>query len=141
MSHPSGRIVPISPSRRLIGDLLHFARQVPSVPVQRHMRLAGLVRCRRGLPAPVGWCAIFPKAYAGVGAVFPELAPASLGFPFARFYEPPFSIASVAVERTYGGERAVFFAHLHRPEDQALAELDRHLRGFKEEPVESFGLF
>ncbi len=35
MGKKKGRTLPLSIPRRLIGDLLYFARDVPSVPVQR----------------------------------------------------------------------------------------------------------
>jgi hypothetical protein len=60
---------------------------------------------------------------------------------WARLYEHPINIASVAIEREYQGELAVFFAHLRSPELQSLRQLDEHLRRFKEEPIESIGLF
>jgi hypothetical protein len=47
----------------------------------------------------------------------------------------------VAVERVYQGEDAVFFAHLRCPEGQPLRDLDEHLRRFKDDPIESFGLY
>jgi len=141
MGNPQGRTLALSAPRRLIGDLLYFAQQIPTVPVQRRMNVAPLVALRARLPRRVSWCALFTKAYARVAAAVPELRRAYLPFPRPRLYEHPFSIASVAVERLYRGEPAVFFAHLRCPEEQTLHELDAHLRRYKEEPVESFGLF
>ena len=71
----------------------------------------------------------------------PELRRAYLSFPRPRLYEHPISIASVAIERAYRGENVVFFAHLRGPDGQTLRALDGHLRRFKEEPVEGYGLF
>src|SRR5205814_5645141 len=61
MQEPAGRIIPISLPRRLVGDLLHFARQVPTIPVQRRMRLERLLRARRDMPRPVRRSAVFTK--------------------------------------------------------------------------------
>jgi hypothetical protein len=61
--------------------------------------------------------------------------------PWPHFYEHPLSVASIAVERDYRGEKAVFFGHLRAPEDQSLTQLDARLRELRERPVESFGLF
>jgi hypothetical protein len=141
MGTPRGRTLALSAPRRLIGDLLHFAQKVPSIPVQRPMNVAALVAARSRRPRRVSWCALFTKAYATVAAEVPELRRAYLPFPRPRLYEHPVSVASVAVERHYQGEPAVFFAHLRGPEAQPLADLDAHLRRFKEDPVESFGLF
>jgi hypothetical protein len=141
MNEQAGRTFPLSVPRRLICDLLYFARQAPTVPVQRRMHLDGLVGARAQAARRVSWCAIFTKAYARVAVQFPELRRAYLSFPTPRLYQHPYSIASVAVERLYGGENAVFFAHLREPEGQTLWQLDEHLRRFKEEPIETFGLF
>jgi hypothetical protein len=141
MSNPQGRTIPLSLPRRLICDLTHFARRIPTVPVQRRMDLSGVVAARRGVVRPPSWCVIFTKAYAHVAARTPELRRAYLPFPRARLYEHPHNIASVAIEREYLGENGVFFAHLRGPEEQSLEELDVHLRRFKEEPLESIGLF
>jgi hypothetical protein len=131
----------LSVPRRLICDLLHFARQVPTVPVQRRMNLGPLAEARARSPRRVGWCALFAKAFGCVAIRTPELRRAYLPFPRPRLYEHPYSIASVAVERRWGGENAVLFAHLTRPEAQTLPELSERLRRFKEAPVESVGAY
>ena len=64
-----------------------------------------------------------------------------MSFPRPYYYEHPFSIASIAIEREYEGENAVFWGHLRRPEQQSLRELQAQLRRFKDEPIRSFGLF
>jgi hypothetical protein len=140
MATPVGRTLALSLPRRWICDLLHFAGKIPSVPVQRTMNLAPLMEARSA-QAPISWCALFAKAYGQVAQVFPELRRAYLSFPRARLYEHPFSITSVAVERQYQGEPAVFFAHLRAPETHSLVALNDYLRSFKEEPIERFGLF
>jgi hypothetical protein len=141
MHDERGRCLPLSLPRRLVGDLLHFAAKVPTVPVQRRMSVASLRDLRRQISRPPGWCAIFTKAFALAAAAYPELRRAYLPWPWPRLYEHPFSIASVAVSRRYEGEDAVFFAHLRAPDRQSLTELDACLCRFKEVPVESIGLF
>jgi hypothetical protein len=141
MTTPRRRTVPLSPARQVIGDLVHFAHQVPSVPVQRRINVAAAREARdRATPRP-SWVVLFTKAYATVAATTPELRRAYVGFPWPHLHEHECSIASVAVERQWRGEDAVFFAHLRAPEDQTLADLDAHLRRFKAAPVESIGLF
>jgi hypothetical protein len=141
MPAPRGRNLPISLPRRWIGDLLHFARKVPGVVVERRMDVQALRQARARMEPRGSWCAIFLKAYALVAAETPELRRAYLPFPWPHFYEHPFNIASVAVERLYRGERAVFFGHLRAPEGQSLAALDARIRRYQQEPVENFGLF
>jgi hypothetical protein len=136
MPQPTGRKLPLSLPRRLICDVVHFARQVPSVPVERRMQLAALVAARQKASPRPSWCAIFTKAYALAAAAWPQLRRAYLSFPTPHLYEHPVHISSVAVERELHGEEAVFFTHLKSPEKLGLAEVEAHLRRFKEEPLE-----
>jgi len=141
MKDPAGRRIPLSLPRRLVGDLLHFARKVPSVPVQRRFLLDRLRPARHRATGRPGWCALFLKAYGLVAAEVPELRRAYMSWPWPHLYEHSVNVASVAVGREYQGESAVFFAHFLRPELQSLAQLEAHLRRFREAPVESIGLF
>lgn len=141
MPHDIGTTIPLSLPRRLIGDLLHFAHRIPSVPVQRVMNLNPLRDARSQASRRVSWAVLFLKAYACVAARMPQLRRTYLSFPLARLYEHPFSIAAVALERDYRGEEAVFFAHFRRPEAQTLAELDEALRRYRQAPLEQIGIF
>jgi hypothetical protein len=105
------------------------------------MHLADLVAARRDTAARVGWCAIFTKAYGLVAAARPELRRCYVPFPWPRLYEHPLTVASVALERNYRGEPAVFFAQVVSPERMSLAELDRKVREYKQAPLESVGAF
>jgi hypothetical protein len=138
---PKGRWVPLSLPRRWVCDLLYFAKQIPTVPVQRRIEIGPLVEARSRLANRPSWLAIFTRAYGLVAKETPELRRAYLKIPWPHLYESGFSIASVAVEREFRGEKAVFFAHLRSPETQSIAELDRHMRRFREEPIEGYGLF
>ena len=141
MPQPTGRSVPLSLPRRFIGDLLHAARRVPSVPVERRMDLAEVVAARAAAAPRPSWCALFLKAYGFVTAARPELRRAYLTFPTPHLYEHPINVASVAVERRFGDEDAVFFGHITRPEERGLPELDAWLRDLKERPVEGVASF
>jgi hypothetical protein len=141
MPSVKGRNVSLSLPRRFICDLVHFARQVPSVPVQRRMNLAAVVSARQAAQSRPSWAAIFTKAYSFVSAARPELRRAYLPFPTAHLYEHPIPIASIAVERRYRDEEAVFFGHLRGPEERGLVEIDREMRHFKETDVENVGSF
>ena len=136
-----GRSLPLSLPRRWICDLLHFARQVPTVPVERRIDVRAVFDARARLQKRPSWAAIFTRAYGLVAREVPELRRYFMSFPRPHLYEFPYSIASVAIERVYGGENAVFFAHLRSPETQTVDSLDRFLRDFKEKRVEEFGLF
>lgn len=141
MSEPFGRTLDLSLPRRFVCDLMHLARQVPSVPVQRRMNLATLAAARQvAVPKP-SWCAIFTKAYGFVAAERPEFRRAYVSFPRPRLYEHPNNIASIAIERRLGEEDAVFFAHLRNPEEQTLSQIDAFLQYCREEPLHTIGLF
>jgi hypothetical protein len=108
------------------------------------MSIPAVVEARSRLartPEQPGWCAIFTKAFGLMASRFPQVRRAYLPFPFAHLYEHPFSIASIAVEREYQGEHAVFWGHLRAPESQPLRDIQAHLRHLKEAPIESVPLF
>ncbi len=141
MGKKVGRTLPLTTPRRLICDLLHFSRCVPTVPVQRRMNVADLVEARARSARRISWCAIFTKAFARAAVQTPQLRRAYLAFPWVRLYEHPISIATITVERLYQGENAVFFAHLTAPENKTLLALDERLRQYKTDPIESLALY
>jgi hypothetical protein len=141
MSEPAGFSLPLSAPRRLICDLLHYARRVPTVPVQRRMRLAAVAAAREAAAPRPSWCAVFTKAYATVAAADPLLRRAYLSFPRPRLYQHPANVATVAVGRRLGEEDAVLFAPIREPEKLSLADLDACLRRLKDQPLESNGAF
>jgi hypothetical protein len=138
-----GRKLRLSVPRRVVGDLLAFAKAIPTVPVQRQMNVASVAAARASaaIADRPGWCAIFTKAYAITAQSFPELRRAYLSFPTPYLYEHAFSIASIAVERQYEGENAIFWGHLRQPDRQTLSELQAHLRRYKDEPIDTFRQF
>jgi hypothetical protein len=127
--------------RRFVIDLLHFSRRVPSIPVQRRMRLGSVRAAREAAQPRPSWVSIFTKAYALVAARWPELRRAYLGFPIPHLYQHPCNIAAIAVERRFGAETGVFFGKIRGPEQRSLSELDRLLRHFKETDVARIGSF
>jgi hypothetical protein len=141
MPQPSGFSLSLSLPRRLMCDYLHFSRKVPTVPVQRRMRLADVVAARAAAAARPSWSAIFTKAYAIVSAACPLLRRSYLTFPWARLYQHPVNILSIPIERRFGEEDAVFFVHVRQPERLSLVEIDRRLRSWKEVPLESVAAF
>src|SRR5215471_8155743 len=118
-----GRWLPLSPARRLICDLMHFARKVPTVPVERRMHLAAVAAARRQAEPRPSWCAIFTKALSFVAAARPELRRAYMTFPWPHLYEHSESVASIAFERQLDDADAVLFAPLRCPESSGLREI------------------
>jgi hypothetical protein len=121
--------------------MMHFARKVPSVPVQRRMKIATLVEARRQAEPRPSWCAVFTKAYALVAQKHPQLRRAYIGWPWPHLYEHPDSVASIAIERRIGNEDAVLFAQVLRPGDLTPDQLDSFINNCKEAPLQAVGFF
>jgi hypothetical protein len=132
-----GRAIRLSKSRRIIIDLLHFARAVPSLPVQRRMRLAAVVDARRACTTRPQWSAIFIKAYALVSREFPTLRRAYVKLPCPQLYEYPTATASIMIEREFEGEPALFSLLLKDPAAMPLAQLASRITHATSAPVES----
>ena len=82
MSQPAGFNLPLSLPRRFICDLLHFAQQIPSVPVQRRMHLGPVAAARAAAEPRPSWAAVFIKAllscFASVATCLCSLKPCCL---------------------------------------------------------------
>src|SRR5947209_5871481 len=85
--------------RRLVCDLLHFARQVPLFPLERRCALGQFAELRQGAPTRISWSVLFLKAYSLLAADYPVLRQALLRWPWAHLYQHPFSVAMLAVSR------------------------------------------
>lgn len=141
MHETRGRYIPVSPSRRIIMDLMHEARQVPSIPVQRLIDVKELDVVRQRTDPKISWFVIFMKAFALVAERNPQLRRSLIKYPWCRFYDHPISICSLAVERDLEGEPSLFFAHFRAPEEQTLTELQSALRYYKNSPIRGVGLY
>jgi hypothetical protein len=141
MPHEVGRSLPISIPRLFITDLLHFAQKVPLCTMQRTMHLAPVAAARARLTPRPGWCALFTKAYAIVAAKRPSLRWVYIPWPRPHFYEHPCSIASIALERCWEDEDAIFFTHLRGPDNQSVTQIEEHLRHCKNDPIETIPIF
>lgn len=140
MREKVGRWVGLSVHRVMIADLMYFSRQVPTIPVQRHMHLGAVKEARSRLETRPSWVTIFAKAFDLVAADMPVLRRSYLKLPWAHLYEHPISIASVAVEKQESGTAAVFFAKLRNPGRHRLGAIDRYLRWFIRSPRANMGL-
>src|SRR4051794_4931799 len=117
-----GRFIPLSGPRKFLIDLLHFARQVPTVPVQRRMALGEVAAAREQSPGRPCWPAVFLKAYGLVMDEMPALRRAYVQLPWPHLREYPKAVASLAVERQFEGEPCVFFGRISDPARQPLHE-------------------
>ena len=131
-----GHSVPLSVPRKVVCDLLHFASKVPTVPVQRVIDIAALTGPRKDATTRISWPAVFTKAYAILCRRTPEFRRAYIEYPWARLYEHPFPIASLAIEREYLGETGVFFAYIPETDRMTLPELEAAITRQRTEPVE-----
>jgi hypothetical protein len=141
MSGSRGHKIPLSLPRRFICDLVHFAQQVPSVPVQRRMHLAEVSAARSQAGPRPSWCAVFTKALAVVSATRPELRRAYMKCPWPHLFEANENVASIAIERRFQDEDAVFFGRIAKPEERPLTALDEKIRHFKDAPFKGVGSF
>lgn len=136
-----GHRVALSLPRRWIVDLMRQCQGMPIVTAVRPMHLGPLVEARDAIADPPTWTTILLKAYALVCARTPILRQSYQSFPWAHLYQNPEVIASLAVNRDYFGEPAVFFELLRTPEQRSLLELHIHLGRLRTEPVETIRTF
>ncbi len=141
MARPRGRMVSVSPNRRLVVDLMHFSRKVPCVTMERPMNLALLANARRASDPRPSWTALFVKAGALVARQVPELRQSYLPLPWPHFYEHHKSIATIPVERQWRDEKVVLLARIRSPENRSIGEIDAILNGYKNGPVEQIPSF
>ena len=128
--------VPTSLPRTFINDLLHAARHVPTVPVQRRMCLAALQEARAGHADRPGWTALFTLAYARVAQAHPHLRRAYVTLPTPHLVEYPVSVANLALERDYLGESGVFVARVKDPSALSIPEMQATIAHFQTVPIE-----
>jgi hypothetical protein len=131
-----GRPIPLSVPRRIVTDLMRFAIRVPTAPVHRRMKLGAVMAARQQLAARPPWTAIFAKGYALVAHDVPELRRVYLPFPWPHLYEYPVSVATIAVERDFAGERAVFGCLISDPMSLPLGEIGARIAHAAQAPIE-----
>ncbi len=137
MSKPTGRIVALSPFRRMVDGLMQFSRAVPAVTADRRMDLAPLVAARAASPLRPAWSVLFARAFALVARDTPVLRQSYLQLPWARLYEHPHSVTALNVERRVGDEDVILFCLIRAPENRTLAEIDAIVKHHQTAPVET----
>ncbi len=135
MASVSGHWKSLSLPRRLVCDLMRASSRMPIITFERRMDLSPVVAARASVPHPPAWALLFLKGFALVAARRPELRRAYLPLPWPHLWEADVSSASVAVERDYQGEPAVFFGVVNAPETRPLSELMTKLEEWKTKPV------
>jgi hypothetical protein len=132
----AGCRVPLSVSRRIIGDVMHAARGVPMITFERRMGLGAVAAARRRAAPSPAWALLMAKGFALVAARHPEFRRAYVPLPWPHLWQADESIASVAVERQFEGEPTVFFGFLRAPDTRPLSDLAAELEEWKTRPVE-----
>jgi hypothetical protein len=141
MSDPrKGRRLALSPGRKMVLEILHHGRKVPSLPLSKVMNVAALADARAAIRA-VSWTAIFVRAYALTACRHPELRRAYIPWPLPHLYEHPCSSCALLLERDYRGENMVLGARLRAPEEQTLTRLDEELRYLRQAPLHEVNYF
>jgi hypothetical protein len=135
------RYIPLSLARRLVCDLMHFAKPIPTIPLARAIRVPELVAARRAVLPNVSWAAIFVRAYGLLAKEHPHLRQVYVPFPWPRIYEHESSHCSLTVEREWNGEPILLTAKIRRPEESPLIEIDAAIRRFRDDPIESIPEF
>ncbi|MFL5329718.1 MAG: hypothetical protein ACJ8C4_12465 [Gemmataceae bacterium] len=120
--------LPLSPARKLVNELMHHARKVPSIPLKMQFNVAHLAMARYGCADRPSWVSLFLKAYAIVARDIPELRRFYMPWPWPHLYEHPISECVVLVERDWDGENAVLAAKLREPDRQSLSSIQQRLR-------------
>lgn len=136
---PKGKWLAVSPARKMVMELMHHGRKVPTIPLTKVIQLGPLAEARR--EAGASWIALFMKAYGLVARDQPILRRCYVPYPWAHFYEHPHSECAVIIERELDGEQVTMGARIRAPENHTLAELDALMRYFRETPVEEVNYF
>ena len=131
----------MSPARKFVADMLHFAKQVPSIPVARTMNVAAVAESRAACPARPSWTAVFIKAYGIVCQRHPQLRWALIPWPWEHIYEHPLSVCGAVVEREHNGEHILLGVQIRAPEYKPLLQIDDYLQRVRQTPIEQIGYF
>jgi hypothetical protein len=122
-------------------DIVHFGRKSDVVGGSGVMNIAPLVEARRAARSSISRTSLLAKGLALVARNRPEMRQSYLPFPAPHLYQSPKSVATIAVEREWRGEPAVFFDQIEAPEDLSLGEIDTKFRAMQLGPVESLAGF
>jgi len=138
-----GRRLALPRSRRLVTDLLHFSKKLPTQALVRQCRVERLAALQRTKePGPrIGWPVLFLRAYGLMSARHPELRRCYMPWPWPHLYEHPHPVGRITVARRHLNEDWVFFGHIPRPDVQPLTALQDLVLSYKDDPVSSIPKF
>jgi hypothetical protein len=136
MSLPQGHTLSLSRGRRMVSDILHLARGIPLVKVERQISIPEVAEARDLAAPKPGWYPVLLKSFALACMRLPELRRSVLTVPYTRLYQHACTVASVTIEREIDGEPAVFFFHVREPERKPLSQIHDRFQRVKTEPLE-----
>jgi hypothetical protein len=132
-----GRVIPLSPGRRLIADLSWLATKVPQGVLRRRIGLAEVRAARAASAPPIPWTIIFAKAYAIAAKDCPPLRRTFATIPWPHLYETEQSVAVIIIERDWDGEPGLVPAKVKAPEDKPLAVIAAEVEEARTAPMDA----
>ncbi len=136
-----GRRIGLSNGRRLVDDVIRYAKEAPLSAVSRDLDLNYLHKLRRITRPRLSWNVLMMKAYGIVCAQRPELRQIYVSFPWPHLYQHPDSICMITMIREYRGEQRLFFARFADPEKLSLRQLQNRYDFFRRAPVDEIKQF
>jgi hypothetical protein len=133
---PTITTAPVSGHRGCVADVALVAREIPLFPVDRVLRLGPVADARTACPTRIGWAAVFLKAYGLVAREMPVLRTWFVRGLWPRLATASESVATLAVNRTDGGDERLCFARLQRPDALPLAEIQAFVQACTTRPIE-----
>jgi hypothetical protein len=130
-----GTVRRISIPRRIIADLMNASLRIPFVSLKRSVNVRQLIDARLMTSEPVGWAAIFVKAFALVAKDYAILRTLYAKWPWPSFYELPRSVAMVAIARVEEGQDCVLPQKVTAADTLPLAEIEAQIRHAKRAPI------
>lgn len=131
----SGRL-PLSRSRALTIDVVHYHRQVPTCAHDRMCNLRRVAELRERSPVRISWAMLIIKAYGLVAARRPVLRDCWQRWPWPHVFRHPHSVAMVAIHRDFRGEPWLFWGRFEQPEETPLVDLQARLDRYHSEKPE-----
>ncbi len=118
-----GRRFRLTSSRSLVLDIAHFAKKVPTFPVERWFDLSDVATARSEAMPRISWVALFIKAYGLVSRHIPQLRTQYVPYPIPHFYESRQSVISVSINRLHEGQDRLFWGKFAGPEHMRLLDV------------------
>ncbi|MBX3421205.1 MAG: hypothetical protein KF752_06575 [Pirellulaceae bacterium] len=126
-----GKVVTAGARRAIVLDVIRCASKVPSFPVERSFQMFRLAEARHQCATRISWTALFARAYGLASRVHPQLRHVFVAWPWARIYQSPECVLSIAVNRQVDGGERLFFGRMRHPDQRCLTELQADLDAFQ----------